>query len=184
MTDVQTITPADVVAFWREAGPKKWFAKDEAFDQAIKERFGALLTEAAAGGKAAWADTPEGALALILVLDQFSRNIYRGDRRAFAQDEMARAVARQAIAAGYADSIEPDLRTFVYLPFEHSEAIGDQELCVMLIHSLPDKSLMKWALEHERIIRRFGRFPHRNAALGRHSSKCEQAFLDSGGFAG
>jgi uncharacterized protein (DUF924 family) len=175
--------PADVVAFWREAGPKKWFNKDAAFDRAVAERFGALHAEVAAGGKADWAKTPEGALALILVLDQFSRNMFRGTPKAFAQDEMAAAIAEKAIEAGFDHVVPPDLRFFMYMPFEHAESIAEQERCVLYMHAFAP-SVLPYAREHEKIIRRFGRFPHRNAILGRHTTPAEQAFLDGGGFAG
>ena len=175
---------AQLVAFWREAGPKKWFLKDEAFDASIRERFATLHARAAAGELEHWGETPEGTLALFLLLDQFSRNLYRGSAQAFAQDERARRIARHAIEAGFDLEVDPAVRTFFYLPFEHSEAIADQELCVRLSHQLSDRDLLRWARIHEEIIRRFGRFPHRNKALGRHTTPAEQTFLDGGGFAG
>ncbi len=176
--------PAEVVAFWRDAGPKQWFLKDDAFDASIRERFGALHTEAAAGAKDEWAQTPEGSLALLLLLDQFSRNLYRGSQQAFAQDERARRIAREAINAGFDRTVDPAFRTFFYLPFTHSESITDQELCVRLSHQIADPDSLRWARIHEKIIRRFGRFPHRNKVLGRHTTPAEQAFLDGGGFSG
>jgi uncharacterized protein (DUF924 family) len=176
--------PAEIVAFWRKAGPKKWFVKDDAFDAAIRQRFGALHTQAAAGEKDDWAATPEGALALLLLLDQFSRNLFRGTPQAFAQDERARWIARQAIEAGFDQAVDPAFRTFFYLPFEHSESIADQERCVRLSHALADAEALRYARLHEEIIHRFGRFPHRNKVLGRHTTPAEQAFLDSGGFSG
>lgn len=175
---------ADVVAFWREAGPDRWYTKDDGFDRAIETRFGALHSRAAAGEKDAWASTPDGALALILVLDQFSRNLFRGSARAFAQDAHVRRIARAAVDAGFDLRVEPALRQFFYLPFMHSELIADQERCVSLCHGLPDPGNLPFARDHERIIRRFGRFPHRNASLGRHTSAAEQLFLDGGGFSG
>lgn len=175
--------PADVIAFWREAGPDRWFNKSEAFDRSIAERFAGLHAEAAAGKLAAWADDAEGSLALILLLDQFSRNMFRGKAEAFAQDRMALAVARKAIEAGFDGAVPAELRFFLYLPFMHAEAIAEQEECVALFHSIAPDGL-KFARDHEQIIRRFGRFPHRNPALGRHTSPAERAFLDGGGFAG
>jgi uncharacterized protein (DUF924 family) len=175
--------PAEVVAFWRDAGPKQWFLKDDAFDASIRERFGALHTEAAAGAKDEWAQTPEGSLALLLLLDQFSRNLYRGSPQAFAQDEKARRIARSANDAGFDLAVDSAFRTFFFLPFTHSESIIDQELCVRLSHQIDPDSL-RWARIHEKIIRRFGRFPHRNKVLGRHTTPAEQAFLDGGGFSG
>ena len=184
MTAAADPTPADVVAFWREAGPKKWFLKDAAFDASIRERFATLHARAARGELDDWAETPEGALALLLLLAQFSRNLNRGSVRAFAQDERARRIAQKAIEAGFDQKIDPAFRTFFYLPFTHSESIGDQELCVRLSHHLPDRDSLRWARIHEQIIRRFGRFPHRNKVLGRHTTPAEQAFLDGGGFSG
>ena len=184
MTAAADPTPADVVAFWRDAGPKKWFLKDEAFDASISQRFSAPHARAARGALDDWAETLDGALALVLLLDQFSRNLYRGSPQAFAQDERARRIARKAIEAGFDRKVDPAFRTFYYLPFTHSEAIADQELCVRLSHQLPDRDSLRWARIHEQIIRRFGRFPHRNKVLGRHTTPAEQAFLDGGGFSG
>ena len=174
---------ADVVSFWQEAGPEKWFKKDLEFDRAIAERFASLHAEAAAGRKSDWAKTPDGALALILVLDQFSRNMFRGSPRAFSQDKMACAIARKAVDAGFDKLVPAELRFFMYMPFEHTEAIAEQERCVLLIHAVAP-GVLPYARDHERIIRRFGRFPHRNVILGRHTTPAEQAFLDGGGFAG
>jgi uncharacterized protein (DUF924 family) len=177
-------SPEAVLAFWRAAGPDKWFKKDAAFDDDIRRRF--LLThEAAAAGRlAAWEATPEGALALLIVLDQFSRNMFRGSARAFAADPLARAVAERALESGFDRKVAAAERTFFYLPFEHSESMADQERCVALFGTTGDAEALKWAVLHADIIRRFGRFPHRNAALGRSTTPEEQAFLDSGGFAG
>ncbi|MGH6923730.1 MAG: DUF924 family protein [Propylenella sp.] len=176
--------PADVVAFWRDAGEKKWFNKDEAFDRLIAERFATLHTEAAAGRLADWGQTAEGALALVLLLDQFSRNLFRGDPRAFQQDATAAAVARKALDSGFDKAVEAKLRLVLYMPFMHSEAIADQERCVSLFHAHSGAKGLKHAREHEEIIRRFGRFPHRNAVLGRDTTAAERAFLDGGGFGG
>ena len=178
-----SIGPADVVSFWRDAGPEKWFKKDPEFDRAITERFALLHADAAAGRKQDWAKTPEGALALILVLDQFSRNMFRGTPKAFAQDEMACAIAREAVDAGLDEQVAPELRFFLHMPFMHAETIAEQERCVSVIHRSAPGNL-SYARDHERIIRRFGRFPHRNQILGRHTTPAEQAFLDGGGFAG
>lgn len=175
--------PADIVAFWRDAGPEKWFKKDNDFDRAIAERFATVHAEAAAGQKQDWAKTPEGALALILVLDQFSRNMFRGTPKAFAQDGMACKVAREAVDAGFDQNIAPELRFFMHMPFMHAETIAEQERCVAVLHEIAPANL-SYARDHERIIRRFGRFPHRNAILNRHTTPAEQAFLDGGGFAG
>lgn len=177
------VQPADVIAFWREAGADKWFRKNAEFDRAIVERFASTHGEAAAGHLKDWASTPEGALALILVLDQFSRNMHRGAPAAFAQDELAVNVANHAVDAGFDKQVVPELRMFFYMPFMHSETIAAQERCVLAFHSISPGNI-SYAREHERIIRRFGRFPHRNPMLGRHMTPAEQAFLDGGGFAG
>jgi uncharacterized protein (DUF924 family) len=175
--------PAGIVSFWREAGPKRWFAKDDAFDAEIRRRFLAAHEAAARGDLAGWEATPEGALALLILLDQFPRNMFRGSARAFATDPQARAVASRAILNGH-DSHFDEMRTFFYLPFQHSEDLADQERCITFYQAARDAEGLKWAELHADIIRRFGRFPHRNAALGRTTTPEERAFLDSGGFAG
>jgi uncharacterized protein (DUF924 family) len=175
--------PADVIAFWREAGSEKWFKKDTEFDRAIGDRFTALHEEAASGRLNGWAETPEGALALILILDQFSRNMFRGTPKAFAADALALEIAHRAIDAGFDKLVPAELCLFMYLPFEHTDSIVEQERCVRLTHA-GALSVLPYAIEHERIIRRFGRFPHRNSILGRHMTPAEQAFIDGGGFAG
>jgi uncharacterized protein (DUF924 family) len=175
---------ADVLAFWRAAGPDKWFKKDDAFDAGIRQRFLATYEAAAAGGLADWTENAEGALALLLVLDQFPRNMFRNDARAFAADPLARAVAARAIERGFDREIAMPERTFFYLPFEHSEDLTDQDRCVALSRATGDAETVKWAELHADIIRKFGRFPHRNKALGRATTEDEQAFLDGGGFGG
>ena len=177
-------TPDEVLAFWRSAGPKKWFAKDEAFDAEIKARFLPTYEAAARGALTDWDATPEGALALLIVLDQFPRNMFRNDARAFAADALARRIAERALGRGFDQRVAADERLFFYLPFEHSELIADQERACALVRALGDADLLRWADLHADIIRRFGRFPHRTAVLGRTSTPAEQAFLDQGGFAG
>lgn len=181
-------TPADVVGFWTAAGPAKWFAKSQAFDDAIRLKFEPVHHAAARGEYAGWADSPDGALALLILLDQFPRNLFRGDAHAFATDPLARAIASRAIAAGLDKQAAPELRQFFYLPFEHSEALEDQDRSVALCEAhdaeTGDIETLKWAVMHRDIIRRFGRFPHRNACLGRETTPEEQAFLDEGGFSG
>jgi len=185
VTDAAGInTPADVVAFWQAAGTDKWFTKDAAFDAAIRARFLPTYEAAAAGRLSQWEATAAGALALVIVLDQFSRNMFRGSARTFAADPLARSVAGRALARGFDQAVPQDLRTFLYLPFMHSEALADQERCVALYRALGDDDSLKYAEDHADIIRRFGRFPHRNAVLGRATTAEEQAFLDAGGFAG
>jgi uncharacterized protein (DUF924 family) len=177
-------TAADVVAFWREAGPKRWFEKDFIFDQEIRERFLATHELAAEGGLSAWEKTAEGALALLILLDQFPRNMFRNDARAFATDPMARAIAAGALVRGFDAQVPAELRGFFYLPFEHSEELADQERGIAFYKAAGDADGLKWAEIHADIIRRFGRFPHRNAVLGRVTTPEEQAFLDKGGFSG
>lgn len=173
----------DVTAFWRDAGPTLWFAKDEAFDTRFRTRFLALHEAAARGDLTDWAGTPEGALALLVLLDQFPRNAFRGTPRMYATDPLARRVAATAIAAGHDAALEPAMRLFVYLPFGHSEDLVDQERSVELARSLGQPSLSH-AERHRDIIRRFGRFPHRNPVLGRSMTPVEQRYLDEGGYAG
>ncbi len=180
-------SPSDVVAFWCDAGAAKWFAKDEAFDAAIRERFEAAHHAAARGELATWAVTWEGALALLLLLDQFPRNLFRGSAHAFATDPMALSLAKAAIAAGHDQQAPAELRVFFYLPFEHSETLADQDRCVALCTALDAVSgteWIKWAKLHRDIVARFTRFPHRNAMLGRESTAEELQFLADGGFAG
>jgi uncharacterized protein (DUF924 family) len=177
-------TPADVLDFWRGAGPQKWFTKDAAFDAEITARFLATYEAAAAGRLRTWEETADGALALVIVLDQFPRNMFRNSARAFAADPTARAVADRAIARGFDQNTRASLRGFFYLPFEHSEILADQERSIALARTTGNADTLKWAELHADIIRRFGRFPHRNAVLGRATTEAEQAFLDAGGFAG
>jgi len=176
--------PEDVTAFWRAAGRRKWFRKDAAFDREITARFLAVHEAAAAGRLSEWEATPQGALALLLLLDQFPRNMFRGSARAFATDPLARAVAERAIAHGFDASVAGAERAFLYLPFMHSENPADQERSLALWRQAGDGKNRKYAELHAGIIRRFGRFPHRNAVLGRATTPEEQAFLDAGGFAG
>jgi uncharacterized protein (DUF924 family) len=184
MTGGTAPDPGDVLAFWRAAGAKKWFEKDSAFDAEVTRRFLPTYEAAAAGRLSHWEDTPAGALALVIVLDQFPRNMFRGSARAYATDAQARAVADRAIARGFDRQVPASERLFFYLPFEHSENLADQERSVALFRAHGDPDLLKWAELHADIIRRFGRFPHRNALLGRATTAAEQAFVDAGGFAG
>jgi uncharacterized protein (DUF924 family) len=187
MADIQPAnhaTPADVLTFWFGAGPQKWFTKDQSFDAEIHEKFLPTYEAAAQGQLVNWETSPEEALALVIVLDQFPRNIFRGTPRAFATDALSRAVADRAIARGFDKQLGLPNRNFFYLPFMHSEALADQERCVALCRGGDDENTLKYAELHADIIRRFGRFPHRNSVLGRVSTAEEQAFLCSGGFAG
>jgi uncharacterized protein (DUF924 family) len=176
--------PGDVLEFWRGAGPAKWFAKDLVFDAEVAKRFSSLWDDAVAGNLSQWEETAEGALALVIVLDQFPRNMFRGEPRTYQADAMARAVADRALARGFDRRIpDSDLR-FLYLPFMHSERLVDQERCLEFARSYGDDEFTRYAQDHADIVRRFGRFPHRNVVLGRTTTREEQDFLDSGGFAG
>jgi uncharacterized protein (DUF924 family) len=175
---------AEIVAFWREAGPKAWFAKDEAFDNDIAARFEAAHMAASRGEYADWAETAEGALALVLLLDQFPRNLYRGSAHAFATDALARSVARRAVAAGFDQTTEMPLRLFFYMPFEHSEDPADLQRAVELIEATGDQDYGRYAVLHRDIVKRFGRFPHRNLVFGREGTAEELTFLAEGGFSG
>jgi uncharacterized protein (DUF924 family) len=177
-------TAAEVVSFWRDAGPDRWFTKDAAFDSQIRERFFDTYEAAAAGKFSGWEHGAQDALALLILLDQFPRNMFRGDARAFATDPLARAVAAGAIVRGFDSQVPTDLRSFFYLPFEHSEDLSDQERGIAFYKASDDADGLKWAEIHADIIRRFGRFPHRNAVLGRTTTPEEQKFLDDGGFSG
>lgn len=184
MTEAANFKPADIVGFWHGAGPDRWFNKDTAFDTEIRERFLVTHEAAAAGQLSTWEMTAEGALALLILLDQFPRNMFRDTARAFATDPLARAIAAGALVRGFDAQVPADMRTFFYLPFEHSEDMADQERALALYKAAGDADNLKWAELHADIIRRFGRFPHRNAVLGRATTPDEQAFLDGGGFAG
>jgi uncharacterized protein (DUF924 family) len=180
MTQSAALPPdaAAALAFWfEEHGPKDWFAKNPAFDAKIAERFGDLHARAARGALDSWAETPKGALALIIVLDQFSRNMHRDSAKAFACDAKALGLARRAVDRGFDLGLGEPERVFLYLPFEHSENRRDQELSVGYFGGFSDKLYVKAAEKHKVIIDRFGRFPHRNKALGRASTPEETAFL-------
>jgi uncharacterized protein (DUF924 family) len=178
------LLPQDVLAFWRNAGEKRWWTKDDAFDAEIREKFLDLWLAASAGECAHWQRSDEGALALVIVLDQFPRNMFRDDPRTYASDAQARDVARRALDNGADARLPEDLRGFLYMPFMHSEHLADQERCIALFERTGDAEQAKYAVHHADIIRRFGRFPHRNRLLGRTSTAEEQVFLDSGGFSG
>jgi uncharacterized protein (DUF924 family) len=172
-----------IVAFWKEAGPALWFAKDDAFDRRFRQRF-LLDHEAAARGEfSSWQATPEGSLALIILLDQFPRNAFRGTARMYATDASARKAAGLALAAGYDREFPVELRKFFVLPFAHSEDLADQERSVALARRLGADDLAH-AEQHRDIVRRFGRFPHRNQILGRQSTREETEYLANGGYAG
>lgn len=182
-TMTATANPSDVIAFWSDAGPDLWFAKDDDFDRRFGERFLSAHEGAVRGELDHWQRTPGGALALILLLDQFPRNVFRGTARMYASDAAALQIAEAALAAGRDRHFDADLRLFFYLPFAHSEALHHQEQSVMLCGALGEEYLAH-ATGHHDIIRRFGRFPHRNPILGRTMRAEEQRFLDEGGFGG
>jgi uncharacterized protein (DUF924 family) len=171
----------DVVAFWRDAGYPKWFQGGARFDEDCRSRFLDAHHAAARREHENWMDSAEGALALVLLLDQIPRNIFRGSGHAFATDPLARHYATRALAAGFDLQCDPALRLFFYMPFEHSEAAPDQARSVELFAALGDDNLMGYATAHRDVIARFGRFPHRNRALGRDNTPDEQAWLDAGG---
>ncbi|QFU16031.1 DUF924 family protein [Microvirga thermotolerans] len=180
----QYASPQDVLAFWREAGPDKWFAKDEAFDRACRDRFMTTYQAAARGDLNEWELSPEGALAVVLLLDQFPRNMFRGTRDVYKTDPAALLTADRAIERGYDMRVDPALRRFFYLPFMHSESLRHQERSVVLNEALGDPDSIKWARHHRDVIARFGRFPHRNGILGRETTAEEAAFLEEDGFRG
>jgi uncharacterized protein (DUF924 family) len=181
----RTLSPAEacaVIRFWAEAGPAEWFAKRPEFDHEFRERFGALHGRAARA-EHSHADSADESLALLLLLDQFPRHTFRGTAWMYATDTLARSIAEAALSNKHDRVFEPELRLFFYLPFAHSEALADQELSVALSSTLPEPCPSN-ARRHRDIIRRFGRFPHRNPILGRAMRPEEQRFLDEGGFAG
>jgi uncharacterized protein (DUF924 family) len=180
MTKIET--PKQVLSFWKKAGPKRWFKSDPEFDHAILDKF--LVTHQAAelGKLASWEEEASSALALVIVLDQFPRNMFRGTARAFSTDALALAAAKRAIERGFDRKIKLPERSFLCLPFEHSENLADQETSLKLYEATKDKELFRWAKLHHDTIQRFGRFPHRNEILGRVSTPEEIAFLDEGGF--
>jgi uncharacterized protein (DUF924 family) len=172
-----------VVSFWRDAGPDRWFRKDANFDRALGARFHAAHLLAAERRLDHWNAQPEGALALQILLDQVPRNVHRGTAHAWATDPLARYFALAALDAGFDAAIEPALRQFCYMALMHAEDIDLQRRCVRLFEALGGSGL-PFARDHCAIIERFGRFPHRNPALGRVTTAEEQAFLDKGGFTG
>ena len=170
-----------LLAFWRNAGMGQWFNGGDAFDDECRERWQEAHFAAARGEFDYWLADAGGALALVLLLDQIPRNIFRASAHAFATDPLALQAARHAIDAGFDTHVDPALRFFFYMPFEHAEAMHDQDRAVELFTALGDANLLGYAKAHRDVIARFGRFPHRNAALGRISTPEEQAWLDAGG---
>ncbi|MCX7349286.1 MAG: DUF924 domain-containing protein [Alphaproteobacteria bacterium] len=178
------MTPLDVTDFWEQAGPGRWFLKDAAFDGALKVRFGDLLAAAREGALDHCDKTPEGALGLIILLDQISRNIHRGSPLAFAADAKALRLAKQWISQGFHQKLPAPRARWLIMPFEHAEDLDAQHRGVSLFQTMGQQDLAYSAKIHLDIILRFGRFPHRNPVLGRVSTPEELDFLKSGGFAG
>lgn len=181
-------TPDDILGFWfEEAGPKKWYSVSPAFDAVVRRRFGRTIEREAArcrDGRHPWSDSAEGALALILLFDQFPRNVWRGSGKAFQFDPLALDLARRMVERGFDWAVAEDRRAFVYMPFMHSERLEDQERCIALAgERLANGDTLHHAVKHREVIERFGRFPYRNAALGRTSTPEEIAYLDGGGYA-
>lgn len=175
--------PDSVVTFWRDAGYTRWFGSDERFDRVFREHFLGAHMAAARRELDAWLDDAQGCLALVLLLDQFPRNAFRGTAHMYATDPLARFVARHMIERGFDTTLDRDMRTFCYLPFEHSEDMADQRAALALIEPLGEP-YAGYAKVHFDIVERFHRFPHRNRELGRETTPEEQAFLDGGGFSG
>ncbi|MCV2870462.1 DUF924 domain-containing protein [Defluviimonas sp. WL0002] len=176
----------EVVRFWlEEVGRDGWYTANEDVDEKIRSNFGSLWERARDGALLDWCETPEGTLGYLILTDQFPRNMFRGDPRAFDTDAAARAVARTAVGRGQDLMIDEPQRVFFYMPFEHSEQMEDQDFAVDLIsRNLPrtGEGFALHARAHREVILRFGRFPFRNEALGRVSSPDERAFLESGGY--
>ena len=175
---------SDVIAFWKNAGYEKWFANDDAFDAEFDQRFRGLHFRAARRELEGWMADADGALALVLLLDQFPRNCFRQSAHSYATDGLARHYAARAVEAGLDAQVDPALKIFFYMPFEHSEALDDQQRSLGLFRATGDENYIRYAQLHYDLIARFGRFPHRNEALGRVSTQEERDYLASGGFSG
>lgn len=173
-----------VLLFWREAGPERWFSKDEAFDEECRRRFLPTFEAAARGDLNEWELTADGSLALLILLDQLPRNMFRGTRRVWATDDTARLAAERALEKGFDAAVDETMRQFFYLPFMHAEDVSAQERSVALSATLGNEKSLTFARHHHDVVRRFGRFPHRNEVLGRASTAEELAFLVEDGFRG
>lgn len=178
------MTPQDVTDFWMRAGPARWFAKDGAFDGTIAVHFGTSLAAARTGAFDHWADTAEGSVGLVILLDQMPRNIHRGAPMAFSADSRSLAIAIKSVARGFHQTLPPPVARWLIMPFVHAENLDAQRRGVALFGAMGRADVARWAQVHLEIIARFGRFPHRNQILGRPSTPEELAFLESGGFAG
>jgi uncharacterized protein (DUF924 family) len=180
--DSSIATPEAVLAFWFAAETKpKWFKGGDGFDDEVRARLEPLFERAVQGELDGWAAETKGLLALVILFDQVPRNIHRGTPRAFATDPQALALARLAVDQGQDQGLPVDERLFLYLPFEHAEQLADQERSVALFRSLGHADYLDYAIRHKAVIERFGRFPHRNAILGRPSTAAELAFLEEPG---
>ena len=170
---------AEVLSFWfEELSPAQWFKKDDVLDETIRLRFGSLYEELAASGGSEWLDTPRGPLAAVIVLDQFPRNLFREDARAYATDAAALTIAKSAIDRGFDRNMDVSQKQFLYMPFQHCEDLEEQIRSVGLFASLGDPNTLNYARRHKDVIEHFGRFPHRNAVLGRSSTPEELEFLE------
>ena len=178
------VLPETIVEFWWNAGPEKWFATDAAFDETIKSRFLDIHERAASGGLDEWIEAPTGALALVILLDQFPRNMFRGTPRAYATDEKAKTIGLVALERGDHETVSEDINQFLAVPLMHSEDLADQDLCVQWMERIGTEDNVKFARHHRDIIARFGRFPHRNTILDRETTEEEEAFLVEDGFTG
>jgi uncharacterized protein (DUF924 family) len=179
---VSIASPRDILDFWfKQTPPERWFASDPDFDAAIRARFEGTWRAAREGACESWSASMEGALALIILLDQFPRNMFRGGAEAFSTDAMARAVAHEAVARGFDLEAPAAIRSFFYLPFMHSESLEDQETCVRLTRERLGENHFSFphAVRHHDTVARFGRFPARNAVLDRLSTPKETAFLEA-----
>lgn len=175
-------TAQQVVQFWRDAGPELWFKGGAKFDASCREHLLDAHMAASRGELESWRESADSALALVLLLDQIPRNVFRASAHAYATDPMAHAIAERAVGHGFDKQVDAPLRTFFYLPFMHSEDPLDQARALELHQTLDAPDADKWARHHQAIIERFGRFPHRNHLLGRPNTPTEQTWLDDGGF--
>lgn len=178
------MTPQAVLDFWFGAEPRFWFAKDDDFDTQIKEKFAITLEQARRGELVDWEEAQDGLLALIIVLDQFSRNLYRGSGEAFVTDAYALTLSKRIVKSQQWDELDDTRKMFAVMPMMHSENLQDQQDCLKHMEMIGQESSIHYAKVHLEIIERFGRFPHRNELLGRLTSAEEQDFLDEGGFSG
>ena len=177
------ITPDTIVSFWDKAGPEAWYKKDAAFDAQIRALFLPVWEAACTGALRDWMDSAQGCLARLILLDQFPRNMFREDPRAFATDGLAVETAHHMIAQGWDSDIAEPMRQFCFMPFMHSEALADQDYAVEVFETrMEEGDNDLHAHVHREIIRRHGRFPYRNRALGRANTSAEQSFLDDGGY--